>query len=240
MNTIQNFKIFIKDSFPIFSRILRRILSPYIKYKNKKYRKLRNINFQDKAVKVFSQFCEALNEANIEYWLTFGTLLGAIREKGFISHDLDIDVAVFSDVDFEIMHEKLIRKGFKLSRKIEIYTNNASEVGFEKNYTKDSVSIDIFVFHKGEEYIVYTHDFLDSTTIGGLTIYNVVRRLTLPLNGFIDYTFLNNKVLIPQNYPEYLSAHYGSDYMIPNPKWTTRTSPIAKVIDGAIGIIGIK
>ncbi len=52
-------------------------------------------------LRVFDRICKA---NKLEYWLDWGTLLGAVRHKGFIPWDDDLDVAMMPR-DFEIFCE---------------------------------------------------------------------------------------------------------------------------------------
>lgn len=66
-----------------------------IKMKELSVEKLKNIQFN--ILSVVATFCE---ENNIPYWLDCGTLLGAIRHKGYIPWDDDIDIGMLRD-DYE-------------------------------------------------------------------------------------------------------------------------------------------
>lgn len=83
---------------------------------------LREIQIAEfRVLKRLKDICE---ELNIKYYIMFGTLLGAVRHKGFIPWDDDIDVMMFRD-DFEKLvqycntHTELLNP-FRLHH----YTNN--------------------------------------------------------------------------------------------------------------------
>jgi hypothetical protein len=61
---------------------------------------------------------ECCDEAGLKFWLSFGTLLGAVREENFIAHDHDTDVGIFKE-DFDplcLALEKLESRGFEIVR----------------------------------------------------------------------------------------------------------------------------
>ena len=57
--------------------------------------KLRQIQLQIlEMLKLFDDICK---RNNINYWIESGTLLGAVRHKGFIPWDDDVDVCILRD-----------------------------------------------------------------------------------------------------------------------------------------------
>lgn len=94
---------FIKISLPrlYYARRKKELLRVFNYYKNNNidittYPKAEGFfrTIQLVQIEILKEFDRICRKNNIDYWLDFGTLLGAIRHKGFIPWDDDIDVGM--------------------------------------------------------------------------------------------------------------------------------------------------
>ncbi|MCU9998454.1 LicD family protein [[Pasteurella] aerogenes] len=177
----------------------------------------------------------------IEYWLDFGTLLGAVRDKDFIPHDVDIDISMWLSDYTEILHEQLEKNGFKKVRDIKI---DNGKYGLEVTYQFNSINIDIFFYTKIDEHFAYYHDFIPLKGIsrigtikqlGGL----VVRQITLPVEYIGNITFKNSEYPIPEPVTKHLVGRYGETYMIRDSSWniTKGNQESVKILEDKLGIV---
>lgn len=125
-----------------------------------KFKKLQSIQLD-----ILIYFDAIARKNNITYYLAFGTLIGAIRHKGFIPWDIDIDITLFRD-DYEkvikILREKesdsryFVRKPgeqYHTSPHALLYAKNTSLLfSYDKNMYKSKkpkeVYIDLFPIDK--------------------------------------------------------------------------------------------
>lgn len=71
---------------------------------------LTNYKDQKVLIELFEKIIKLFKENDIEYWITGGTLLGAVRDKGMIPWDDDIDIGIT---------QENINKLFKIKDKLE-------------------------------------------------------------------------------------------------------------------------
>lgn len=82
-------------------------------------------NLEYEILKTFDVFCK---EHNLKYFLCGGTLLGAIRHKGFIPWDDDIDVCMLRE-DYDKLH-KLVKN----NRRLKTNPNYRFILPLDENY----------------------------------------------------------------------------------------------------------
>ena len=58
-------------------------------------REMTKTELRDCQISILNYFKNLCKNNNLQYWLEYGTLLGAVRHKGYIPWDDDIDVAMF-------------------------------------------------------------------------------------------------------------------------------------------------
>lgn len=185
--------------------------------------KAQTAKFTKNGLQVLQRFDRCLEENNIEYTLAFGTLLGAVREKGFIKHDSDIDVCIWASQYTPKIELALKSAGFEL---VHTFMVGDGHIGREDTYECDGVDIDIFYLYEDDGEYPYCCDFspMDGcpTFHQSMRKYGRVRarRVDLPISkDRVKTPFENIELYIPSNAHDILRFRYGDDYMIPNPAW---------------------
>ena len=202
---------------------LKMLLKPiYYRYKTVISNR-RNELFRSNALMLLKEFDKCLNEIGVEYSMAYGSLLGAIREHGFIKHDLDLDVFIWIDDFSEKIHEILLKNGFKLEHRFLVENG---ELGREETYSKYDVSIDIFYVYPSSGNYPYACSFYpwgDAVTWGqSMKKYGklLAQKWDTPIGREFELVkFETMYVKVTKNYDEFLKFTYGDDYMIPNPNY---------------------
>lgn len=185
--------------------------------------KMESHKFNKNALNVIQEFDSCMTKNGFDYFLIFGSLLGAVREHGFISHDFDIDVAMWHDDFSDDMIQKLADAGFVLDHKYEV---DGGRKALEMTFVKDGVGIDVFFYYPPiDEYPYTTVFFAGKDTVGvedSIKKYGgmIPVRYQAPLTKEYERVPFESLMLpIPKTAHQILACTYGDSYMIPNPNW---------------------
>lgn len=175
---------------------------------------------EQEAKEFFFKMNDVFNKIDLRYFLFLGTLLGAIRERGFIPIDLDLDVGVFKE-EFDIKKNELktlfekneFETKWKFHNTEDKIDNNASGL---KIYSmepmkgfKRQMHCDICCFTKIDNWIYYPRDNMNKILLYPEKVVGQLKEIS----------FYNVKVKVPYETEEFLKLTYGENWKIPHKKF---------------------
>jgi len=167
----------------------------------------------------YKELSSLLNILNNEYklstFISSGTLLGIVRDNGFIGHDDDIDLCYISNFSnqFEILNERktlcsfLQQKGYSILKSKDI-----AHIWIKSS---EGISFDLFTGWKENSNCI-----MNPLDIEGVSV-NVI----FPLKIWGDK---NLTIYMPNNAEDLLKLNYGDNWRTPDPFWKFDWSKAAR------------
>lgn len=124
------------------------LYKPVVELINKVKFEVQARRMRKNGLKMLKAADEVFTQMGVRAFLTYGCLLGAYREHGFISYDPDIDLGVLEDELPADLHERMGNAGFHLLR--QNYIGSTGQV-VEETYEYRKLHLDIFIYIKRRE-----------------------------------------------------------------------------------------
>jgi len=175
-------------------------------------------NMTDKEKLYLKTLKKVVRATDNKIMLFYGTLLGCIREKAFISWDTDIDVAILAE-DFKLEYiDRLKQEGFE----IKISKWESPLVISKKDVGKISkLNLNIYEKKRGIKKRTHPHVCFDILMKGkyDYRYYNGPGLISGFLEHFItpliEKPFYDLTVRVPQNYDAFFNFIYGKNWRTP-------------------------
>lgn len=176
--------------------------------------------YKENGLKAATLFHSCMEECGFNYVAAYGTMLGAIREHGFIKHDLDLDFWMWIEHDTPDIVTALSKYGFKLHSH---YSVDNDKLGKELTFDYKGCHVDIFFIYPPINKVTYSTLFIPNDE-GKKNLYQPVR-IELPVSREKrKEKFENIELYVPSNVEELCTLRYGPNYMTPNPEWDWKTA----------------
>ena len=163
---------------------------------------------------------KAFNSMGVKAFLSFGTLLGAYRNKGFIAYDPDVDLGVLDANLPENMIEVMAKYGFHLHKQNFIQTTGKV---IEDTYIYKGIHLDVFhYFEENNDFYTLvaqlheTKDWKEANASDGFPC----EKVSVIKTDFHRQPFMGIEVYMPIKTHEWLVDMYSETYMTPIKNWS--------------------
>lgn len=176
-------------------------------------RRLRKVGYN-----VLAEIYDIANEGGICIAPIFGTMLGFVRDGGFIKHDDDIDIAVFPGVSPKYVAQIFVEKyGYRFRHGLA-YHGKCTEFTLQH---KSGLTIDFFFMFDNGEYLQTAAYYWYPNVKYTDTRQNSVVWIKHEYNkSFITKKINGKDILLPDNYESWLYASYGAGWKTPDPNFS--------------------
>lgn len=201
-------KTLIKQSW-----IYKGIYQPYRFRREKAIAEHKHAIFVQYGAETLTHFAQCMQKSGIEYWLEFGTLLGAYRDKAFVPNELDLDIGAHL-CDVPRIHQVLTENGFRLVREFHVIGKNC----LEQTYEYRGVTLDMMYFTQEGDMTWCYGAFYDpwKCKIGKPFFHQVTAHYFRPF-GIAKIQFLGMEMCVPKNTEEHLIEIFGKGYKVYDP-----------------------
>lgn len=163
---------------------------------------------------------KAFNSMGVKAFLSFGTLLGAYRDKGFIAYDPDVDLGVLDTNLPDNMVEIMAKYGFQLHKQNLIPTTGKV---IEDTYIYKGIHLDVFhYFEENDDFYTLvaqlheTKDWKEANDTDGFPC----EKVSVIKTDFHRQPFMGIEVYMPIKTHEWLVDMYSETYMTPIKNWS--------------------
>lgn len=177
----------------------------------------------------------ALAQTNARFFLEYGSLLGMVRDGHFISHDDDIDFAIYIDDTFswQDLEDALTKHGIKKLKQF-IFRGQCTE----QTYRVGNLTIDFFQ-HIDEDDYSYSYGYYrkDGYLYNSPYEHHARKVMAYQFPGLQVMNIDGVDFHVPENAEAYLESIYGAGWRVPDPDWVTESGPKIECIEGELAIL---
>lgn len=172
---------------------------------------------------------KALSSQGVKYFADFGTLLGLVREGGFMTHDIDLDIGILADdaTDYSAIRGALLESGCTLWREYAIQ-GRVVEESYYFPTGKGNIKFDINYYTSNQTHSWTFLFYRDPKQKYALRQRSVVKMTYSRISSVTTIVVGGRTIPVPKNAERLLLEKYGPSWRIPDTGWIYWQSPAAE------------